>query len=72
MNMTSSDFEAIEKALNLLPSGEEFNKLDKQTQDTIINAYVVMVKLTQKRKKSNAKTAQYIADRRKTNKNYAR
>ena len=72
MNMTNADFEAIEKALRLLPEGKEFDKLDKGTQDIIVNAEVVMVKLYKKRKADNKRTADYIANKRKTNKNYAR
>ena len=72
MNMTNADFKAIEKALNLLPSGEELQKQDKETQDTIIDAYVVMLKLCKKRRQANARTAAYIAEKRKDNKNYAR
>ena len=72
MNMTNADFKAIEKALMLLPNGEEFRKLDKETQDIITDAEVAMVKLCRKRRLAREKTAAYIAEKRKTNKNYAR
>lgn len=72
MNMTNDDFKKIEKALMLLPQGEEFKALPKETQDIIVDANVVMVRLLKKKKTNNAKTANYIAEKRKLDKNYAR
>ena len=72
MYLTNKNFEAIEKALRLLPHGKEFDQLDKENQDIIVNAEVVMVELLKKKNASNEKTAKYIADKRKINKNYAR
>lgn len=67
-----ADFENLEKALRLLPSGEQFKELSKEDQDIIVNAEVVMVQLVKDKKKKNAKIAKYIAEKRKVNKNYAR
>jgi hypothetical protein len=72
MNMANADFEALEKALNLLPHGQEFVALPEYEQEIIINANVVLVKLLKKKKANNARTAAYIAEKRKDNKNYAR
>ena len=51
MNLTNKDFETIKKALELLPTGEEFNKLSKEHQDIIVNADTVMVNLLKKKNK---------------------
>ena len=72
MYLTIEDFRAIDKALMMLPSGNKFATLSKEEQDIIINAKVVMTNLLKKRKVSNKKTAKYIADKRKSNPDYAR
>lgn len=72
MNITNSDFEAIEKALKLLPHGEAFNALSDDEQKTIIDAEMTMIMLYRKKKANNKRVAEYIAEKRKTNKNYAR
>lgn len=51
MNITNKDFNTIKKALELLPTGEEFNKLSKENQDIIVNADTVMVNLLKKKNK---------------------
>lgn len=72
MNITNKDFDTIKKALELLPTGEEFNKLSKEHQNIIVNADTVMVNLLKKRRTNNERTSKYIAEKRKENKNYAR
>ena len=72
MNLTNADFEAISKALQLLPSGEQFMVLDPDMQATIVKADVVMSNLLKKKKRVNQRTAQYIAKKRQADKNYAR
>ena len=72
MFITNKDFETIKKALELLPHGEDFNGLSKEKQDIIVNADATMVSLLKKKEKDNKRTAEYVADKRKTNKNYAR
>lgn len=72
MFITNKDFEAIKKALDLLPYGEEFNRLSKEKQSIIVNADTTMINLLKKKEKDNKRTSKYIADKRKTNKNYAR
>lgn len=72
MFITNDDFKAIEKALALLPEGAEFEMLDAETQEIIVKADSVMLELINKKKADNSRTARYIAEKRKTNKNYAR
>lgn len=72
MNMTNADFKAIEKALQLLPQGDDFKRLDAEAQETIRRADLVMANLYKKKQKTNQRTAQYIAKKREDNKNYAR
>ena len=72
MYLTNEEFEAIEKALKLLPHGNVFVGLSEEKQDIIINADKVMVNLLKKKKANNKKVAEYIAEKRKSNKNYAR
>ena len=72
MYLTNEEFNMIEKALKLLPHGEEFNSLNKEVQDIIVNADVTMVNLLKKKKDNNKKVAKYIANKRVHNKNYAR
>ena len=66
------EFEAIREALELLPMGDAFNALPKNQQDIICKADAVIVKLYRRKRDSNRKTAAYIAEKRKTDKNYAR
>ena len=70
--ITNDDFKAIEKALALLPSGSEFEGLSADTQEIIIKADSVMLDLLNKKKANNSRTARYIAEKRKVDKNYAR
>lgn len=72
MNITNKEFDAIKKALDLLPKCAGFDALRKESQDIIINADVVMMNLLKKRERDNKRTAEYIAGKRKVNKNYAR
>lgn len=72
MFLTNAEFEAIKKALELLPHGEEFENLDNESKNIIVNADSTMIGLLKKKKSNNKKVAEYIADKRKSNKNYAR
>lgn len=72
MNITNKQYEALKAAIYLLPSGDAFTALPKEEQDTIVAAQVVLINLYRKKKASNKKTAEYIANKRKTDKNYAR
>lgn len=72
MNITNEQFKALEKALMLLPSGKDYLALTEEEQDTISSADAVMIALAKKRKAVNARTAAYVANKRKTDKNYAR
>lgn len=70
--MTNEDFNSIEKVLKLLPHGEEFENLDKEEQDIIVNAYKTMMKLARKKKEQSKQFNKAIKEKRKTNKYYAR
>ena len=54
MYLTKEEFNAIEKALGMLPNGEEYKQLDKENQDIIVEADVSMLNvLKREREKSN-------------------
>lgn len=72
MNITNKQYEALKAAIYLLPSGDAFTALPKEEQDTIVAAQMVLMELYRKKKAINKKTADYIANRRKADKNYAR
>lgn len=72
MYLTNEEFNAIKKALELLPHGNAFVGLSEEKQDIIINADRIMLNLLKKKKANNKKVAEYIADKRKSDKNYAR
>lgn len=72
MNVTNKQYEALKAAIYMLPSGDAFTALPKEEQDTITEAWKVLMDLYRKKKASNKKTADYIANKRKADKNYAR
>lgn len=72
MYLKNEEFDAIEKALSLLPHGEAFKELSAEQQSIIVKADTVMVGLLKKRKENNRRVSAYIAGKRKTDKNYAR
>lgn len=54
MYLTKEEFDAIEKALSMLPNGEKYKQLDKASQDIIVEADVSMLNvLKREREKSN-------------------
>ena len=50
MYLTNEEFDAIKKALELLPHGNTFAVLKEEAQDIITNADAVMVRLLKKKK----------------------
>lgn len=72
MNITTAQFKALEDALRLLPQGDAFKALTPEEQTTIAEADKVLIDLIKKRRRDNKRTAEYIAEKRKTNPNYAR
>ena len=72
MNITNKQYEALKAAIYMLPSGDAFTALPKEEQDTIVAAQMVLMDLYRKKKASNKKTAAYIANKRKADKNYAK
>lgn len=69
MNITNKQFDTIQAALLLLP---KLNKLTKEEENIVSSADNVMKELIEKKKKDNERISSYIADKRKTNKYYAR
>ena len=72
MNITKAQFKVLEDALQLLPQGDAFKALPPEVQTIISEADKIMIDLDKKRKRDNKRTAEYIAEKRKTNPDYAR
>lgn len=72
MNITNKDFEILRSAVEILPHGDELNKLSADERKIIISADTVLIGLIEKKKRDNKRISGYIADKRKVNKNYAR
>ena len=72
MYLKVHEFDAIEKALMLLPEGKEFSALSEEDQQAIVDADIAMVRCLRRHKKQNAKTWDYIKERRKDNPDYCR
>ena len=72
LNITNKQYEVLKAAIYMLPSGDAFKALPKEEQETIMAAQVVLIDLACKKTADNKRTAAYIANRRKTDKNYAR
>ncbi len=53
MKITAAEFDIIERALNLLPQGEEFKALSRAEQSIIVNASVAMLRVYRTRKQSD-------------------
>lgn len=68
MNIKIDEFKAIESALRLI----NYNSLSEDEQKIVINADSSMLDVLHRHKISNQKTAKYIAEKRKVDKNYAR
>ncbi len=72
MQMKLDEFKAIEKARNILLSTEQFKMLSEEEQNIIIQADVALVKIWKRYKKDNERQKNYVADKRKSNKDFAR
>jgi hypothetical protein len=72
MFLKKNEFDIIKKAVELLPRGEAFKNLNENEKKIILDADALLIDLLRKKKRNNAKTAAYIANKRKNNKNYAR
>lgn len=68
----NADFDELKKAFTLLLTNEQFHKLKGEEQVTIINAEMIFKFLEDEKGKRNSKIAKYIAEKRKTDRNYAR
>lgn len=71
MYITNNDLKTIEAALHVI-TPDIFKQLDIDDQYKVIKADETLIQLLKKRERDNKRTAQYIAEKRKTNKNYAR
>ena len=71
MNITNNDFKAIEAALQTI-TPERFKQYTPEEQNAVILASTTMVNLLKKKKANNKRTAEYIANKRVNDKNYAR
>lgn len=70
MNITNKDFNAIKTAWELLY--ENWYSFNEAEQDIIVAAGRAIIENEKKRKANNARTAAYIAEKRKSDKTYAR
>lgn len=70
--LSNEQFDKLKKAVELLPYGEGFRALTENEQNVIVSAEAVLLDLIRQKKEENKKIAEYIAERRKTDKNYAR
>lgn len=68
MYLSIEDFRTIESALRTV----KHDSMTDEELQKVVNADCVLMKLLKQRKASNAKTASYIAEKRKKDKNYAR
>ena len=72
MQLTLEQYNAICKAIELLPKGKRFNALPEEKQYIISKADTELLNIYNRYKKEKRRTADYIAEKRKTDKNYAR
>ena len=72
MNLKTSEYELLKKISSLLPAQSDFERLPKEDQEIIVKYDALLIDLYRRKQESNHKTAQYIAEKRKDNKNYAR
>lgn len=67
MNITNKDYETLKEAIDILKTVS----LPEGDQKKACSALSVMEELKRKKEKDNKRIASYIAEKRKTNKNYA-
>ena len=72
MNITNTQFERIKAIYSIIPAGRDFFKQDATTQEIILYFDQTIKQLDAKRAADNKRISQYIANKRKNNKNYAR
>jgi hypothetical protein len=71
MQVLKHEIEAIEGALRVL-AGDRFEALSESEKNTVLTADAALVDIYRRWKKSNEKTAKYVAHKRTTNKRYGR
>ena len=72
MFIKKNEFETLKAISRLLPNGEDFEALPEADRAIITTFDTLLVNLHKRQQASNRKTADYIAEKRKINKNYAR
>lgn len=74
--LTNEQWEAItDVAWNMITEVVDFKSLPKEQQDRIIRSDMAIVEATKRKRKTNKRTRrtrEYIAEKRKIDKNYAR
>ena len=71
MWITNSDRAKLESAINLWYENAHADVLTKKEKARLVDATRTLEQLADKRKRDNARCAAYIADKRKTNPEYA-
>lgn len=72
MFLKNKEYETLKSIMSLFPTGEDFQKLPEDQKALIEKYDTLMLVLYRRKQEGNKKTAEYIAEKRKTNKNYAR
>ena len=77
MYIKKSEFEAIAKVIynqghHYTPEGKHFESLPDEMKEALYNADIALINVCKRNEIQNRKTADYIANKRKINKNYAR
>ena len=74
MYIKNEQFEALANMVEWSKRTDRFKFVDltKAEQDILVNAEVALIKAYRRQKKDNARTNEYIKEKRKTNKNYGR
>ena len=71
--LTNKQWDAVVDVVwYLLPEIRDFKTLTEEQQNKIIRADIAIVEATKRKREMNKRTANYIAEKRKDNKNYAR
>ena len=72
MFIKNDQYETLLRIRNLLPEGQAFLNLSKDDQDAIVKFECLLLSYRKEQKGRNKKTADYVAEKRKFDKNYGR
>lgn len=70
--LSNEQFAILMQAWKLLPAGEAYRRLSTEEQDLLVQADSVWIDVIRKKRTENKAFAKYVAERRKTDKNYCR